>query len=233
MNKETTTRNAAQPSKLQGRGTQSDPFNAWAYEAIKTILKNPKASRADIVKELQKQGFKNANSIKDDHINEIVDRVLRRRIDMAPKRYIYGSGTCFLMVKLKEKSMGHYKAFQQDIKGVDGVIEWDHIPGRNADYLVRVVGKLGDPQMHVISDELSKRPNVKEVYAPPELTIAKSGVVDNFEPEDFLNFDLSDHPKPPTLHKWKEEAIIDDDEMDTAMTTALNAALEKDLRQGS
>jgi hypothetical protein len=203
--------------KIVGVGTQEDPFNAWGYVAIKAVLEgmqfvSGRAFRAQVVKALRDDGFANANSLTDDHLIWVFSNVIRLRADLKPNRYSYGSGTSFLKVKLVSKGMRRYKAFQTALETVAGVIEWDHIPGRDADYLVRVVGKLGDPQMHVISEAIAMMDNVAEVFAPAELTIANSGVVDNFQPEDFLKFDLSDHPRPPKLHPWRDEAFLEDDQ---------------------
>lgn len=205
--------------KIKGVGTQEAPFNAWGYVAIKAVLESmqfvaSRSFRAQVVKALKDVGFPNADSLTEDHLIWVLRDVIRLRADLKPNRYSYGSGTSFLKVKLQNKGMRRYKAFQKALETVAGVIEWDHIPGRDADYLVRVVGKLGDPQMHVISEAIGAMDNVAEVFAPAELTIANSGVVDNFEPEDFLKFDLSDHPKPqPKLHLWRDEAFFEDNQL--------------------
>ncbi|WP_143089858.1 hypothetical protein [Tropicimonas isoalkanivorans] len=166
--------------------------------------------RAQIVSALEAAGFPNAKKLSAPDLAEVLGSVIRLRVDIKPARYPFGAGTSFLMVKLREKGMPAYKSFQKALQDVPGVIEWDHIPGRNADYLIRVVGKVGDPQMHHISACIGKMSNVQDVYAPPELTVAKSGVVDNFVPEDFLKFDLSNHPNPPRLHPWLDKADLDE-----------------------
>jgi len=203
---------------IQGKGTQDEPLNAWGYVAVKVVLENLALEqinglRSKVVTALTEAGYRNTKKLESPHLVEVLSSVLRLRADLKPNRYSYGSGTSFLMVKLKQKGMPRYKTFQKDLEGVAGVIEWDHIPGRNADYLIRVVGKLGDPQMHVISETISGMANVAEVYAPAELTIAKSGVVDNFQPEDFLKFDLEGHPTPPKLHPWRDKVVLDDDQL--------------------
>ncbi|MEJ6399550.1 hypothetical protein [Yoonia sp. 208BN28-4] len=203
------TKNNIANGKIEGNGTREEPFNGWGYVALKTIIREFRFSqgqgfRSKVVKALKDAGFSGADSIQDAHLVEKLSQIVRLRVDLKPLRYSYGAGTCFLMVKLNRKGIIHYRAFQKGLSNVPGVIEWDHIPGKNADYLVRVVGKLGDTQMHYISEEISALDNVADVFAPAELTVTKSGVVDNFAPEDFLQFDLSDHPDPPNLHPWKE-----------------------------
>ena len=204
------TKNTANSGKIEGNGTREEPFNCWGYVAVKTIINELRFSqgqgfRSKVVKALKDAGFSGADSIQDTHLVEKLDDIVRLRVDLVPRRYSYGAGTCFLMVKLSRKGIARYRSFQKELDDVRGVIEWDHIPGKNADYLVRVVGKLGDAQMHFISEQISEIDNVAEVFAPAELTVTQSGIVDNFEPEDFLQFDLTGHPNPPDLHSWNEE----------------------------
>jgi len=200
---------------IAGKGTQDDPLDGWGYVAVKTIMdtlsfdRQP-GLRSKIVAELEKAGFPNPKKLSKTDLEDALSAIMKLRVDLRPARYPYGAGTCFLMVKLEKKGMPAYKAFQRALQNAPGIIEWDHIPGRNADYLIRVVGKVGDPQMHYISAYIERMDNVKDVYAPPELTVAMSGVVDNFQPEDFLKFDLSNHPNAPRLHPWLDDADLDE-----------------------
>lgn len=179
-------------SLIVGDGTRNNPFNAAAYILLKTLKKDPLANLAKVTKEFEAAELPNPHKMSEAQFRKFTDSIITFRTALPARRYTFGSGTCFLMIKLKKKSREHYKAFEELIQSKKGVIEWDHIPGRNADYLVRVVGKLGDVQMHATSEILSDMPNVKEVYAPPELTVAKSGVIDNTEPDDFLWFDKNE-----------------------------------------
>lgn len=202
---------AGRPVKptIQGSGSQDDPFNDWAYEALKTAIGAlPFERQTGLLKKvheaLAELGYENPGKLKKPRLIEALDSVACVRLDLRPMRH-GRAGTCFVMTKLRNKSERHYLAFEKALDGVNGVIEWDQITGRGADYLIRVCGRPGDPRMNYISAALRSLDNVDDVWAAEGMGITKSGVVDNFLLEDFLEFNLKDHPCPPRLHPWQDE----------------------------
>jgi len=178
-------------AKIEGEGTLDTPFNATAYITLTSLKEDPFCT-LDAIKEALKEHTEIFTNIEGYHRHPEAQNFrkgLTWRLDLPGLRYSNGAGTSFVMIKLKEKGLDFYDKFESDIATkIPGVIEWDQIPGRSADYLVRIVGKVGDEQTLRISETINRLDNVQDVYIPPELAITRSGVVDNFQPEDFLAF---------------------------------------------
>lgn len=177
------------PSFFKGEGTQKSPFNKRARHILRALIKNPRMRPADLVKDLS--GIvNNITDLRtaDLHKGPFADAV-RYRVDLNPLRYRSGAGTCFINVKLHKKGAEEYHAFETGILSVCGIIEWDKISGDEVDYLVRIAGKVGDNLAEEIAEEVEKLPNVKSANMNRDIVIWKSGVVDSFEPDQFLEID--------------------------------------------
>lgn len=118
--------------------------------------------------------------------NGPLGEVLRFRISLEGRRTEEGC-TCLLRVHLngKEKWRGKDEVVAV-LNRMPGVVEWDELTGPEIDFLVRVADRLTGDLTEQISRELEVLPVVLNVTG---LHVRRSGIVDNFEPEQFLCFD--------------------------------------------
>lgn len=173
---------------VRGRGTQAEPFNASVRHVVEYLIKKPRATVNKIKNDL-KGKVQSISNLQAGEIDEgPLAEALRFRVDVSQKKYRDGAGTCFVSVKLKQNDDVHYDQFEDAVNSVDGVVEWDQISGADVDYLVRVVGRVASDRAKSTMIALGKLQCVERSYHNPFVTIWKSGIVDNFSPEDFLEF---------------------------------------------
>lgn len=153
------------------------------------LIRNPRALVADIIKELARLGWHDPTGLRKSDLQQgALSEVMRFRLDLTPRRSAErDAGTCFVNVKLRSKGEVEYQEFENALNDVVGVVEWDQVSGTSRDYIVRLVGSQGDTVPKRISEVIGKIENVQEAYFSDEMQIWSSGVVDNFEPDHFLN----------------------------------------------
>lgn len=110
--------------------------------------------------------------------------VLHFRLQIRPNKHSFPA-TTLLEVRLKKRHSELQSSFEEEIRSVAGVIEWDAVKGGgdDADYLVRIINRGKD---FSIRDEVGGLPSVDQVNLSKHFDVLYSGVVDNFSPDDFL-----------------------------------------------
>lgn len=142
----------------------------------------------DVHEALRREGMRDAFGITNGMLgNGPLGDALRFRVSLAGRRTEGGACTCLLRVQLNSK--GKWQGLDEVVKFLNcapGVVEWDELTGNEPDFLVRVADMTTGPLTDRISRELEALPAVFNVTS---LHIRRSGIVDNFEPEQFLCFD--------------------------------------------
>lgn len=185
-------------SIVTGRGTRREPFNWPVRVIIKLLLESPRRTVNSIQKELiayrrnhnitggDKENKGNGKLVPNDLYEGALADVLRWRIDISQLKYDGGAGTSFVSVKLKNPTRENCDFFEKEIFDVDGVIEWDQVSGFEIDYLVRVAGPVSSDRAFEVKECIGRIKYVQSSVMSEKVTILKSGVVDNYGPDDFL-----------------------------------------------
>lgn len=176
---------------FSGNGTAASKFPARIRHVIDYLIKHPRANASAVHNNLSDKKIRSRKtSIPAEELEEFTRDFLGIRLDIIPARYTSGSGTCFVYAKLAAKNEDTYTKFETtDIMKVEGVIEWDRISGRNKDYLIRVVGGVGHDIALRVCEAIQKLPCVEEAYMAADITIWKSGVVNNITADHFFEFE--------------------------------------------
>lgn len=175
---------------ISGDGTSKDPLRPGrrVREIIRALIRSPRASMKDVHEALKREGMRDAFGITNSMLgNGPLGDALRFRVSLAGRRTEGGACTCLLRVHLNGKEK--WKGLDEIVAVLNrtpGVIEWDEITGTEIDFLVRIADINTGPLTTHISRELEALPAVFNVTS---LHIRRSGIVDNFEPEQFLCFD--------------------------------------------
>jgi DNA-binding Lrp family transcriptional regulator len=174
-----------------GDGSSHAPFNRKARDVVAALISNPRATATEIIARL-KGHTRGITDLRTTDINEgNFANVIRYRVAIEPKRYNEdnSAGTSFVIVSLDDANEEQSRAvFRQQIATVSGVIEWDLVTSKEFDYLVRVAAKSSHAEGKRIVADIKALPGVKKA-SMSELTIWESGIVDNFSPEHFLEFE--------------------------------------------
>lgn len=180
-----------------GDGSSRDPFNRKARDVLAALIRNPRATVRDIVGHLKLTGTRGIDDLRTNHLNEgKFASVVRYRVAIEPRRYNEdnSAGTSFVIVSLNgANDENSRELFRQQIATVSGVIEWDLVTSKEFDYLVRVAAKSSHAEGKHIAAHIEALPVVKRA-SMSELTIWESGIVDNFRPEHFLEFEPAKAP---------------------------------------
>lgn len=156
-------------------------------EIIRALIRSPRASMKDVHEALKREGMRDAFGITNGMLGDgPLGDALRFRVNLAGRRTEDGACTCLLRVHLngkgKWKGLDEVAAF---LNRTPGVVEWDELTGTEIDFLVRVADMTTGPLTDRICMELEALPAVLNVTS---IHIRRSGIVDNFEPEQFLCF---------------------------------------------
>lgn len=177
-------------------GTEKNPLPQYMRKYFSELIKSPRKPSKTISDDMQASGEKNGAasvssiSIEDSHKIRINgkwhENLMQLRVCFSPlklkrKRREF-AGTSFIEVKLENTTSNGTLAFEESIKTIPGVIEWDQVRGDDFDYLLRVVN-LGNSLS--IKEPIMDLPSVKSASFS-RIHIMKSGIVDNFSPDDFL-----------------------------------------------
>ena len=137
-------------SYFKGSGTPTSPFAGKVRDILRVLIANPRASLADIKRQLEGRtpniGGLHSSDLETGEFSQAVSY----RVAIRPLRYPEesnhpkGAGACLVHVKLHTDSAEARAEFESEIQKVAGVIGWDLVSGGDFDYLVRVAGRVGD-----------------------------------------------------------------------------------------
>lgn len=166
-----------------GRGTAEEPFAPIVRHIINFLIRNPRSSVEGIREALK--GIRGASGLSPQVLERgALAEVLQFRLQIRANKHSFPA-TTLLEVRLKKRHSEQQTSFEEEIRSVPGVIEWDAVKGGgdDADYLVRIVNRGKD---FSIRDQVGALPSVEQVNLSKHFDVLYSGIVDNFTPDDFL-----------------------------------------------
>lgn len=175
-------------SYIHGDGSSSNPLRPGprTRAIIKALIAKPRAKMKEIHNILNEEDHKWPTGLTEEILDEgILGELLQYRVDIVPQRTNGAGGTCLVRVSLINSELWEKIDFvRAAIAEIEGVIEWDEVTG-DFDFLVRVADESKGELTARVCQTISKLDGVHEVRT---INVRRSGVVDRFEPEDFLCF---------------------------------------------
>ena len=173
---------------FKGKGTKNEPFSSKVRDVLSVLIRRPRAKVGDIIREL-KGSTPGITELRVSHLEqgEFAEAV-KFRLALSQGHDGSNAATCMVEVKLRSNDEAMQTDFQSEIASISGVLEWDLISG-GTDYFVRIAAGHGDQRAFRIVENICKLASVRTANTSASFTIWKSGIVDNFSPDDFLEIE--------------------------------------------